>query len=86
MKKAQNFMKLLSATFSLGFVTKKLLKLFNFGVLKWLNFLMRLSIMDYSDKKCYFDLGIFTDMNDVTIFVNHKCNRKLSIFLIRSNE
>ena len=71
MKKAQNFMKLLTATFSLGFVIEKLLKLFNFGVLKWLNFLMRLLIMDQSDKKCYFDLGIFTDMNDVTIFVNH---------------
>ena len=28
-------------------------------------------IMDHSGKKCYFDLGIFTDMNDVTIFVNH---------------
>ena len=82
MKKAQNFMKLLTATFLLGFVIEKLLKLFNFGVLKWLNFLMRLLIMDQSDKKCYFDLGIFTDMNDV----NHKCNRKSSILLTRSNE
>ena len=27
--------------------------------------------MDHSGEKCYFDLGIFTDMNDVTIFVNH---------------
>ena len=46
-KKAQNFMKLFSATFSLGFVIEKLLKLFNFDYLKWLNILMRLLINDY---------------------------------------
>ena len=40
----------------IGICHKKLLKFFNFGVLKWLNFLL---IMDHSDKKCYFDLYIF---------------------------